>query len=67
MLLEDVRCGWFEHRDIEHRMNGSHGVWKVECKRLQTGLSNYFVWSEVLFRAFLRWASRLEVLQSDEY
>jgi len=47
---------------MEHRMNSSHGVQKVECEGLQTGLRNYFVWSEVLFGEFLQWASRLEVL-----
>ena len=34
MLLKDVGCGWFEHRDMEHRMNGPHGFWKVEYERL---------------------------------
>jgi len=34
MLLEGVGGGWFEHRDIEHRMNGLHSVWKAECKGL---------------------------------
>ena len=38
---------------MEHRMNGPHGVWKVECEGLQTGLGNYLVWSEVLFGEFL--------------
>jgi len=42
-LLEDVGCSWFEYRDMEHRMNGPHGVWKAECEGLWTGLSNYFV------------------------
>jgi len=54
MLLEDVGCGWFEHRDMEHRMNGPHGVWKTEYEGLQTGLSNYFIWSKILFREFLQ-------------
>jgi len=53
MLLEGVRCSWFEHGDIEHRVNGPHGVWKAECEGLWTGLSNYFIWSEVLFGEFL--------------
>jgi len=43
VLLEDVGCGWFEHRDMEHRMNSPHGVQKAECKELQTGLNNYFI------------------------
>jgi len=43
MLWKDVRCSWFEHRDIEHRMNSSHGVWKAKYEGLQTGLSNYFI------------------------
>jgi len=51
-LLEGVGCGWFEHRDMEHRMNSSHGVWKAECEGLQTRLSNYFIWFEVLFSFF---------------
>jgi len=42
-LLEGVGCGWFEHRDMEHRMSSPHGVWKMECEGLQTGLSNYFI------------------------
>jgi len=54
MLLEGVGCGWFEHRDMEHRMNGPHGVQKTECEGLWTRLSNYFIWSEVLFREFFR-------------
>ena len=45
MLLEIVRCGWFEHRDMEYRMNSSHGIQKAESERLQTGLSNYLIWS----------------------
>jgi len=62
ILLEDVGGGWFEHRDMEHQVNSLHGVQKVECKELRTGLSNYFIWSEVLFREFFRWTSCLEVL-----
>ena len=62
MLLEGVRCGWFEHRNMEHRMNSSYCVWKVECKGLWTVLSNYFIWPKVLFGEFLRWVSCLEVL-----
>jgi len=53
VLLEDIGCGWFEHRDMEHKMNSPHAVWKAECEGLWTGLSNYFIWSEVLFREFL--------------
>jgi len=34
-------------------MNGSHSIQKVECEGLWTGLSNYFVWFEVLFEEFL--------------
>jgi len=52
MLLEGVGCGWFEHRDVEHRVNGPHGIWKAEGEQLWTGLSNYFVWSEILFGEF---------------
>jgi len=26
MLLEGVGCSWFEHRDVEHGMNGPHGI-----------------------------------------
>jgi len=52
-LLEGVGCSWFEHRDMEHRMSGPHVLQKVECKGLQTGLSNYFIWSKVLFGEFL--------------
>ena len=62
MLLEGVGCGWFEHRDMEYRMDGPHGLWKLECKGLRTGLGNYLVWSEVSFGEFFRWASRPEVL-----
>jgi len=62
VLLEGVGCGWFEHRDMEYRMGSPHGVQKAECEGLRTGLGNYFIWSEVLFREFLRWASRPEVL-----
>jgi len=43
ILLEAVRCGWLDHRDIEHRMDGPHGIWKTECKRLWIGLSNYLI------------------------
>jgi len=39
---------------MEHRVNSSHGVQKVKCEELWTGLSNYFVWSEVLFGEFLQ-------------
>jgi len=53
MLLEGVGCSWFEHGDIEHRVDGSHGVWKTKCEGLWTRLSNYFIWSEVLFGEFL--------------
>jgi len=52
MLLEAIGCSWLEHRDIEHRMDSPHGVWKMECERLWTGLSNYLIWSKVLFREF---------------
>jgi len=31
-LLKGVRGSWFEHRDMEHRVNGLHGVQKVECE-----------------------------------
>ena len=62
MLLEGVWGGWFKHRDMEHRVNGLHGVQKAECEGLQTGLSNYFIWSKVLFREFFRWVSCPEVL-----
>jgi len=43
MLLEIVRCGWFEHGDMEYRMNSPYGIRKAESERLRTGLSNYFV------------------------
>ena len=52
-LLEDVGYSWFEHKDIEYRMDGPHGVWEAECEELQTQLSNDLIWSEVLFREFL--------------
>ena len=67
MLQKGVRYGWFKHRDIEHRVNGSHGVWQAEYEGLWTGLSNYFIWSEVLFGELLRWASCPEVLHSNKY
>jgi len=50
------------NRDMEHRMNSSHGVQKVKCEGLWTGLSNYLVWFKVLFGEFLQWTSRPEVL-----
>ena len=53
MLLEGVGCSWFEHGDMEHRVNGPHGIWKAECEGLWTRLSNYFIWSKVLFGEFL--------------
>ena len=53
MLLKGVGCGWFEHRDIEHRMNGPYGIQKAECEGLQTRLSNYLIWSKVLFEELL--------------
>jgi len=53
-LLKVVGCGWLEHRDMEHKMDGSHGVWKTEYERLWTGLSNYLIWSKVLFGEFFR-------------
>jgi len=53
MLWKDIGYSWFEHRDMKHKVNGSYSVQKVECKGLQTGLSNYFVWSEILFGEFL--------------
>jgi len=52
-LLEDVGYGWFKHRDMEHKMNGPHGVWKMECEGLWTGLGDYLIWSKVLFGEFL--------------
>ena len=52
MLLEGVVCGWFKHRDMEHRMNGPYSIWKVEYEGLWTGLGNYLVWSKVLFGEF---------------
>jgi len=61
-LLEGVGCGWFEHRDIEYRMDGPHGLWKVECEQLRTGLGNYLIWSEILFGEFFRWACCPEIL-----
>jgi len=51
-LLEDVGCGWFEHRDVEYGMNGPHGIQKAEREELWTWLSNYFIWSKVLFGEF---------------
>ena len=39
---------------MEHRMNGSYGVWQAEYEGLQTRLSNYFIWSEVLFGEFFQ-------------
>ena len=62
MLLKGVWCGWFEHRDVEHGVNGPHGIWKAESERLWTGLSNYFIWSEVLFGEFFRRACCPEIL-----
>ena len=62
MLLEGVGCGWFKHRDMEHGVNGLHGIWKMESERLHAGPSNYFVWSEVLFGEFFRWACCPEIL-----
>jgi len=62
MLWKDVGCGWFKYKDMEHRVNGSHNVWKMECEELQTGSSNYLIWSEVLFGEFLRWVSCPEIL-----
>ena len=53
MLLEGVGCGWFEHKDMEYRIDGLHSVRKAECKGLWTRLSNDLIWSEVLFREFL--------------
>jgi len=52
MLLKGVRCGWFKHENIEYRMNSPYGIQKAESERLQTGLSNYFIWSKVLFGEF---------------
>jgi len=54
MLLEGVGYGWFKHRDVEHGVNGPHGIQKTESERLRTGLSNYLVWSEILFREFFQ-------------
>ena len=54
MLLEGIGNGWFEHRDMEHRVNGLYGIWKAECEGLWTGLSNYFIWSKVLFGEFFQ-------------
>jgi len=62
MLLEGVRCGWFEHRDVKHRVNSSHCFRKMECERLRTRLSNYLIWSEVLFGEFFRWTRCTEIL-----
>jgi len=62
MLLEGVGCGWFEHRDMEYRMDGPHCLRKLECEGLRTGLDDYLVWSEVSFGEFFRWASCPEVL-----
>jgi len=47
---------------MEYWMGSPHGVREAECKGLRTGLSNYLIWSEILFGEFLRWASHLEVL-----
>jgi len=62
MLLEGVGCGWFEYRDVEHGVNGPHGIRKVESKQLWTGLSNYFVWSKILFREFFQQTRYPEIL-----
>jgi len=62
MLLKGVGCGWFEHRDMEYRMNGPHGIQKAKGEGLWTGLSNYLIWSKVLFGEFFRWAHCLEIL-----
>ena len=62
MLLERIRCGWFEHGDMEYQVNGPHGIRKMECERLQTGLDNYLIWSEILFREFFRWTCHSEIL-----
>ena len=43
MLLEGVGCGWFEHRDIEYRIGGPHGIWKAEYEGLRTELGNYLI------------------------
>jgi len=53
VLLEGVGYGWFEHRDIEYRMDSSHGLRKAKYEGLRTGLGNYLVWSKVLFGEFL--------------
>jgi len=34
-LLEGVGYGWFEHRDMEHRVNGPHCIQKTEYEQLQ--------------------------------
>jgi len=47
---------------MEYRMGSPHGIQKAKCEGLQTGLGNYLVWSKILFREFLRWASCPEVL-----
>jgi len=52
VLLEGVGCGWFEHSDVKHGMNCSHGIQKAEYEGLWTWLSNYLIWSKVLFGEF---------------
>jgi len=53
-LQKGIRYSWFKHRDIEHRVHSFHGVQKIKCKELQTRLSNYFIWSKVLFGEFFQ-------------
>jgi len=44
-----VGYGWFELGDVEDRVNGAHGIWKMEHKREGAYLCDDSVGPKILF------------------
>jgi hypothetical protein len=59
-IWDCTRCVWCEHGDVVDRVDFAHGIRKAEDKGVGTGLSNDFVWTEILFGKLFRGLGSLE-------
>jgi hypothetical protein len=49
VIRDCTRCVRFKHGDVVDRVDFAHGIQKAEDKGVGTGLSNDFIWTEILF------------------
>src|SRR6266446_7392482 len=64
-VWDDVRNGGFDLRHMEYRVNGPHGLRKVECDGVSAHTSNDLEGSEILLRQLPRRSGRVEILGLD--